>query len=517
MNIKQVLAKSFTLMFREHQLTEKNSFTNKDFILSVLRKFTIEDDGIGIDREAEQLNNVRDVIIKLCQTNITKPSELSTFVQDFRIACGDDEVLYESVKESIIKDLSQDELLEVCISIRRSIQSLMQEDEIKDIISKAAAQLKYKSYEIDDVKKYISELNSQLMVFTEKQEEEVDPAIISEIDVKNKDGIEEVLRNIQDESSGKTIIKTPWQSINRMIRGGLRRGQSTCVAALQHKNKTGFCLAMAIGAALYNDPKDILNDKTKKPLIVYISLEDDMDRVIGTTYSILKENIDNEKVDDNVLANLSLDETQSYIQSKISANGWDFKMMRVNPSAWTYMDFINQIVKYQMQNYEVVLTVIDYLNMLPKTGCEGSNEADRIQNLFLRVRNFFSAENIALVTPHQLSSEALELERQGVTDFTQRMSTGNYYAGSKGIGRELDLELFIHIVKDSGRSYQFVSRGKHRVIGNTKLEYLNTILPFEDIGGLRFDVDKGLEGDTSISKIGQKRGQNGEIENPFWE
>ena len=178
------------------------------------------------------------------------------------------------------------------------------------------------------------------------------------------------------------------------------------------------------------------------------------------------------------------------------------------------MDLFNYIIKLEASGCEIHVCCVDYLNQIPKTGCNGNNDADKIQDLFNRVRNFFSKKNIAFITPHQLSPEALELHRQGKTDLALIVSDGNYYAGSKGIGREVDLELFLYLAKDSGRSYQCIARGKHRLTGITNPEYLYYILPFEEIGSLRWDIDKD---DTSIKRIGQKRNNKGEIENPFWE
>jgi hypothetical protein len=59
-----------------------------------------------------------------------------------------------------------------------------------------------------------------------------------------------------------------------MIQGGFRPGETAVIGALQHKYKTGFTLSIFAQIALFNEPKT--EDKTKKPLLLRISFEDEL-------------------------------------------------------------------------------------------------------------------------------------------------------------------------------------------------------------------------------------------------
>jgi hypothetical protein len=89
-----------------------------------------------------------------------------------------------------------------------------------------------------------------------------------------------------------------------------------------------------------------------------------------------------------------------------------------------------------------------------------------------------------------MSVEAKLLARNGNdSTLVQQVANGGYYKGCKSLDQVPDLELYWHIVKVDGKSYLTVQRGKHRLINLTKTEYLYCVLPFEDIGDIRDDIN----------------------------
>lgn len=92
------------------------------------------------------------------------------------------------------------------------------------------------------------------------------------------------------------------------------------------------------------------------------------------------------------------------------------------------------------------------------------------------------------MTPHQLSTEAKMLTRQGVESFVKEIANKGYYDSCRTIDQEVDLEVAIHIEKVNGRSYLTMQRGKHRKVTPTPQKDLYCVLPFHDIGGVRDDI-----------------------------
>jgi len=116
------------------------------------------------------------------------------------------------------------------------------------------------------------------------------------------------------------------------------------------------------------------------------------------------------------------------------------------------------------------------------------------------------------VTPHQLSTEAKQLVRMNVDDFVKEIANKGYYADCRQIDQEIDLELYIHIVKSHGSSYLTVQRGKHRKISITPEKDLHCVLKFESVAGIPDDL---LGEDKSVSKVGAQT--NDPSEDTWWD
>jgi archaellum biogenesis ATPase FlaH len=513
-DIKLVIARCLSIIFRESQL-ENDTINSKDYIRKILGDIKIIESGLALDQDNKIISSLKNYVLEMTRKPTGHVFEYNEIIQRIKLICDNDNNLFESIRDSIALEMKQDELTKCIFSYRKELDSFLKEKKLRDLISEADKKIKYRPHEINNTKDFVTDLINSLSEYQiDNSVDAVDHAIVSEVDFSDTNKIISVLNEVKGEADGAAIIQTPWQGLNRMLRGGLRRGQLTTISALQHHNKSGLSLGILCGAALYNNPMEQMIDKTKKPMILLISAEDEMPRIIGTLYMLLRGNLDGVQVTDEEMANLDLIETSKYLNEQLEkTNGYKFKTLRVNPSEWTYIDICNYINKQEADGYEIHLLCIDYLNMFPKTGCRGDGEPARIQNLFQVMRNFLSAKKIATITPHQLSGDANELFRQGKSkDLVNLVAGGNYYADCKGISREVDCELFIHIVNESGRFYQTIRRGKHRVIGKTDEKFLYLVLPFEDVGGLRFDIGKL---DTSLSKVGSKRREDGTEELPY--
>jgi hypothetical protein len=181
-------------------------------------------------------------------------------------------------------------------------------------------------------------------------------------------------------------------------------------------------------------------------------------------YQYLKAH-DGEFISAKDFEKISVSDMREYIIAKLTLNGFYIKMMRVDPSQWTYSHVINKIIELEAQGYSVHLLMLDYITLLPTTGCTAGPIGSDKKDLLRRIRNFCSARNIAVVTPLQLSSEAKTLIRNGVPEhqFPNEVAEKGYYDGTKSIDQDIDLELFIHLFTHKRKKYLAVRRGKHRI------------------------------------------------------
>jgi hypothetical protein len=267
------------------------------------------------------------------------------------------------------------------------------------------------------------------------------------------------------------------------------------IAALQHKYKTGFTLSLLCQIAMYNKPYMI--DTTKKPALLRISFEDDLTNNYQFIYQYLKYN------ETGALPDVRSDDVHemvSYINNKLSVNGYEVFMMRVDPVNWTYKHIINRILELEAKGFEIHLAMVDYLSMVPTVGCNTSGPMGTdLRDMFRRIRNFCSGKKITFLTPHQLSTDAKELVRNGNTSFVKFIAEKGYYSGSKQLDQELDLELYIHIEKEAKESYLTIMRGKHRGVGIIPDDMKYMVLKFPKNAPIPDDLEKA---DSTLRRVG---------------
>lgn len=507
MDVKALLAKCISLLFREGQSGEND--LSKQLVLDVITTLKINSNDIsGTDSTVNELKNV-----VLNMVSKEHPTPYNDLIQHIRIACSSDVVLFESIQDNISFQLDEDELKRTILSYRFELNKYLKEKKATMLLDKMTFDLKFNRDKIGDLNQYMSSNLNGIIDLVNYSGEEI-PGIICEVDLSDIDAVAEQFELIRKENDGSRTIKMPWQAMNRMTRGGLRLGQLTTVGGLAHNNKTGVSLSMFISGCIFNNPKNLQTDQKKKPLMLLISFEDDMLIVLFNLYILLKENLENVKITDEDKQRLSSREAAEYVYKKLSDTGYDIRIIRADSSTWSYAEIQSCILQFESQGYEIHLTLIDYLNLANKNGLSHSRADADIQELFRKTKNFFAAKNIALLTPVQLSPDAMELKRQGNKMLAMQISDGSYYEGCRGLSREPELELFVDIVKDNGRKYQTFARGKHRGQNDTPEEHKFFILEFQKIGGLRWDVNGT---DTSLSKFGSVRNAEGEEEGAFWD
>lgn len=508
MNNKLLLINIITLLFRERQIVDLESDTI--LINNVLNSINIRDTSLTLDKESRMLNDLKSFAREMMNADSEYVYSLAEVIQRVQIICEYDVPLFEAFRDNILIDLEEHEIKDVIGRIRIGFKRYFKDKAAKDIISKYAYLAKFKPEEIKDIGKFITDLNTDLEPYR-TYNEEIDKAVVAEIDFSKKEEVSLQVDKLVAEKTGATVFKSGWQAINKMTDGGFRAGQFTVISALPYNNKSGFSLALLKHFCLYNTPE--LINPNKKPLILHISFENEINYNLEFLYKSLKENEENVLIDRKAILDTASDEIAQYVIDKLQATGFTVRMLRVNPSDWTYRDIFNKITLLEDEGYEVKACICDYLAMIPTTHCiQGPHGVD-IRDLFRRVRNFMSARKICFITPHQISTDGKLLLRNSVLDFVKKIAMGGYYAGSKQLDQEVDLELYLHIERIDGKSYQTIQRGKHRGVDNLPEKDKYCILPFSEVGGIRDDINGK---DISVSRIGAYTNSEGVEESPFW-
>ena len=470
MNNKLLLVKSITLLFRESQLPIKTE-NSADLIRTVLSDIQIPDVGVGMTGDREIVMGLKELVMDMCNSSIDQEYNMGELLQRVKVSVAGDESLYEGVSLGIEEVLKESELKRLITNLKKSINNHFREQNISSILDKASYSFKFGRDKIKDSNQFVRELINQLEPLQAISSMK-DPAILDDVDVGDSESVRRVFDQVKDNINGDGLLKLAWTGVNEATQGGFRRGEFIVINALQHKYKTGFTLSLFAQIATANIPK--LIDPTKKPMLLRISCEDDLTANFQFLYQYFKVDETKQPVD---TTNLNPGEMTSYVQAKLKANGWTVRFIKIDPTIATYRTICDEVIRLEAQGYEIAACMCDYLAKIPTTGCisSGATGTD-LRDMFRRVRNFMGPKKITFITPHQLSTEAKQLLRTGVPEanFVKEINERGYYAGSKQLDQELDLELTIHIFLHMKEWWLSVQRGKHRLstIVSDDLKYM---------------------------------------------
>lgn len=500
MEPRLLLVQSLMLLYWENLALGASGDTSTK-ISELVEAMDLPQATLELDEGKEILIGLRNTVLHLCSQNKAIPFDRGSLLQRIRLNCMGDVHIYNAIEQGIPESNDLEQIKKKILEYTKAISNYSRQKDFQAYIRSCVQKVLYSTEQVD-VANFAVEMQAKLDSFanapTSNGAYGID-GVLAEIDFADQEGLRLLFKEAQDETSLEGMLQFGYRGVNRMLgsHAGIRRGDFMLVGALQHNYKTGFTLNLTKQVALYNKPHML--DPDKKPLILHISSENQITDNILLTYSSLKENKTKEIVD---VEKVDAAEASRFIHEETSINGYHFKMLRVNPSEFTYSKLFSLILYYESEGYEIHLLTVDYLNMFNKAGCTQGPMGSDTRDLFRRVRNFTNPRKIAFITPHQISSGGKGLIREGVDDFVKTIVNKGYYDSCSTIDQEVDIEILIHIVKLNGRSYLTIQRGKHRKSGpQTPERDLYTVLPFYDAGGCRDDIN-GI--DESLKKPGGK-------------
>lgn len=485
---KQLLVHCITMACLEHREGVSTS-PSTDLIEMVINSLPIPEATVDHDHGRQTFLELRGYVMWLNKRGKGEfPSEQEV-LQNVQIACREETYLYEAIATPLMeKHKNVKETIKIIQSYRHKLNQYLNEEKIRQIMKEYHHRLVFKK-EQHNVVDTIRELSEKLEPLIAVRGKQTHPSLMTEIDFSDPESLTDGFQDVKETISPEGAFKTGWKALNRMLGpvGAIKRGECVLVGALQHNFKSGFMMLMLCFFAMFNKPH--MRDKTKKPLLYFISFENSVPENLLTIYKYLKENETGQAVVD---VKVDPAEAAKYVGEKLRATGYEVRMDRFDPTEFTCSALVGILDGLSADGYEIHALMIDYVNMINKAGLEAKTIGEDIRLAFRRIRNYCAPRAITFVSPHQLSSEAMQLTRENVEDFVKVVANKGYYDGSKRLGQEPDLEIFLHIVEVNGEKFLTVSRGKHRsTITPTKDLYF--VLPFQPVGTIPWDVDKDHE------------------------
>ena len=486
---KALLIDGISLLYKESYLegVEKSiDITNK-----ILNKVKLPETLLNEVDERDSLKELKNILLTMRNDTAGQPYQAADILPRMRLVLSNDqdEILYESLKETLKPATDSESARISYYHLQNQIKSRFNIEELEKLSKEFYHTLTFKPENIDSVHKYVQEHISSLEAFA-NSENISQEGVIARVSLDDLSKLEELYEQVNTEASGESIMKCPYQDVNRFLEGGFRRGLFYLLSALSHKGKSYFCMCCLIGIAMFQKPYLFNSDKI--PTLVLISAENLMDDNLSKMYKTVYEWLNpSSYVGLEELANIPASEKAQFVSYHMSRMGWHVEIINVNPSEWTFRNYYNTIQELENAGHEIAFVLFDYLNMISKEGCTylGTTGSD-IKNLFQRIRNFNAPRKIAFLTPHQMSTDVLNLVRDERDDLVKLVNGGGYYADSRKIWEEVDCEIYLHKVDVNGISYATIQRGKHRISIITPSHQTYVCLPYNRIGGLLPDLDR---------------------------
>ena len=489
------------------------------------------DGGENKNSTRELITNILTIYKPMDSFAITGGEQESTEkIRDYLLECLDEEILN---REIILQNLN--DILKTSTRKDTAIDmfKMVEEDDNKNIIRALENELNNKiyiyrikktlnGYTYDFDKKFksgmspddmLSKIIEELTILT-KNIKNKDDAIVNEVDLDNVENVSKVFQVVKETNEAEGFkFKLGLRALNKITNNGYKDSEFVIWNALQHNYKSGMLASSLIGIARYNKP--IMTDPSKIPLLLYVSLEDDLDILFEFLYRQMYYTDNKVKAD---MSNTSKEEMSKYVKDKLQETGFKVKFIRVDPSDWSYSSFFSLIEKYEKDGFELKTVILDYLSLIPTVGCiaTGAVGSD-LRDLYRRVRNFFAKRKCLFISAHQLSPDAQMINRENLTGevFLNRIMGKGFFDGSKKLSQEMDLELYAYKFTQNNKDYLAIGKGKHKGSKVMKSTDKLAIIPFpenlepipddinwDELDSLEFDevkeIDKDIKGLLNI-------------------
>lgn len=495
MNLQLVVANLILLMFWE-KLQDggaRNEVLCKE-TLKALRARPMDGESDGVRRAYMQLLALATKLLMNYHKDITK----EYLVSQVRLATVDHPGLGDAIVVGLETEHNNEGIVIYCHQLVRELKDFERKLTYRNVLAKAMqVALSDEDYALNEAARAVTMAIESYAVNQEQTIGAIE-GVSDQVDFDDEDALRDWFLTAQKEIDPNEVLRWHQKALNEMFgqQGGGRRKEQIIVAGLQHHFKSGQVMSMVRGAAMYNTPKP--RDPNKKPLILLVSTENQMTINLRTLY---KQVMDQTFGKSPKIKDINPGEAAKFLRDTFMKNGWHFKMVQVAPAQFGYYQMEEMVLTYERQGYEIILLAIDYLGMCNSQGLTTSQITGRDkQALFHYSRQLMLRHDYVMLTPHQLSTQALDIDRDRPRKFMDEIPNRQFYHDCKTIGQEADVEIMLHRIVIDGKAYLQVARGKHRGVDDTPENAKYYVAPFTDAGIID---DVLLEGNrkTTLDKL----------------
>lgn len=419
---------------------------------------------MGGNDEASLLISLKDLILELKQIGTKEPYDVRHIKARLRVIgiyFKDVVTLFEETlldMETKTPEVANKDYY----SYHSQINTFVREAGFQKVMSEYSFKLRENPDLLKDRESFLRQLNEELAPLagggTGFKYTDV-PGIVSVIDVEDSKELGDLYEETQDLYSNLGVLKFDLQGWNMLFGPsmGILRGEFGEIQALSGMGKSETMRKMLSGIAMSNTPHMLNPEKT--PLILYLTYEDTQREVYEKMFIQLYREEHNCLTSIN---DLSTEELVNYVQDKLQARGYKFKVAYGEKYASSPYDVVALLEAVQQDGYEIHAFGLDYMLLLNMNNVPGMMDTYKIKNGYGIIGSYTKARGIACITAAQIDDSAKYLVEES-DEFAKEAVNRNMSAGSKYIIHELDFRLFAHVNETGDGFFHQLAKGKHRL------------------------------------------------------
>lgn len=459
MEIKLLLLKAISYCYYRSHSTAGVTPSSKVLVENIIKYSNVPIDEDSLSRERNHLAKLSSLLKWMSRNDDQYVYDTTDLMSRIRVAVGDNDRLYELFLQNILttdKEAADNRTNDIAAEL--TLYTATQE--FARLLSEASRAVNYNSDTIEDISAWRANLMSKVEALPLDGHRRIN-TLARMVDVSNVDEVADIFEAAQAHIDPDMILPFPYQGLNDFTgpQQGLRRGDWSLHCALTGRNKTGILIDTFCGWSVLKKPVPM--DDSKKPTLVYVTIEDKIEVVFQKFYTVLKQYDTGEPVK---VVGVPFKEMAEYVKERMSRNGWELIIFEF-PVGGHSEDYLNMFRELEDHGHEVIGVACDYVNLIGKQGIPAVVAGDEIKYLHRKLRGYFAPKAITHMTVHQLGPKAKEAFRIDPVDYIRKIPGQGTFEGCSSLDTEADFIFYLDKVQHGKTWWQQVQWEKHRRIG----------------------------------------------------
>lgn len=306
-------------------------------------------------------------------------------------------------------------------------------------------------------------------------------------------------RTIKELNKPSNFMSTGLKEFNNLLGGGFQAGRCYLLLGLPKGFKSGTLLNVAIWSAKYN--KNVLTkDPTKKPCIVYITMENSIKETLERMYTYASG---------GTIKNVTREDAMNEITRELRIEGSEVDLViwyRPNKSINT-MDLDSMVDDLAAEGKECVMLIQDYAKRIRPAEYTGDMRID-LGNVIDDFTVIAKQRGIPVVTASQLNREAMKIfedhAQKGKNDVAKQLGSSNVGESALMI-ENTDYAIIVNREKSEAQNKHYLTFKTIASRSNTSdVSYF--VHPFEEGNPMKLIEDVRLAKSHSFTSISDALG-----------